>query len=167
VREVGRQCRGCLSGVEIDQWKRPQRCPADRTKGIRKGITNRMRDRRGKHGQFLQTIALGHLRKSRADWIRTSDLLVPNQALYQTEPQPEGDTRCLGERNLARQSAVRHSNRGSQPRQGLRVRATSPRVNFPPFRPKSLLLLPNQAKFRSFAGCESSPLLRPAHGCRR
>ncbi len=25
----------------------------------------------------------------RGDWIRTSDLLVPNQALYQTEPRPD------------------------------------------------------------------------------
>ena len=26
--------------------------------------------------------------KNRGDWIRTSDLLVPNQALYQAEPHP-------------------------------------------------------------------------------
>ena len=26
----------------------------------------------------------------RGDWIRTSDLFVPNEALYQAEPRPEG-----------------------------------------------------------------------------
>ena len=32
--------------------------------------------------------AEGFCFKSRGDWIRTSDLLVPNQALYQAEPRP-------------------------------------------------------------------------------
>jgi hypothetical protein len=30
-------------------------------------------------------------RFGRDDWIRTSDLCVPNAALYQTEPHPEAD----------------------------------------------------------------------------
>jgi hypothetical protein len=68
-------------------------CPAQSPKGITKGITVGKRNCRRRHGQFPQTIAPAYLSKSRADWIRTSDLLVPNQALYQTEPQPEDGAR--------------------------------------------------------------------------
>ena len=37
--------------------------------------------------QALGTIVLGG--EFRDDWIRTSDLFVPNEALYQAEPHPE------------------------------------------------------------------------------
>ena len=33
---------------------------------------------------------------SRGDWIRTSDLYVPNVALYQAEPRPDGWELVLG-----------------------------------------------------------------------
>jgi hypothetical protein len=29
------------------------------------------------------------MKKHRGDWIRTSDLFVPNEALYQAEPRPD------------------------------------------------------------------------------
>ena len=31
----------------------------------------------------------GSEKRGRDDWIRTSDLLVPNEALYQAEPHPD------------------------------------------------------------------------------
>ncbi len=33
--------------------------------------------------------------KNRGDWIRTSDLYVPNVALYQPEPHPEVKNRMI------------------------------------------------------------------------
>ena len=57
------------SGMDVGDWK-----GADNTNGrfsIRK---------------------TGHVEKDgRGDWIRTSDLSVPNRALYQAEPRPDGE----------------------------------------------------------------------------
>ena len=36
----------------------------------------------------------GNVLPSRGDWIRTSDLYVPNVALYQAEPRPDGWMSC-------------------------------------------------------------------------
>jgi hypothetical protein len=43
----------------------------------------------------------------RGEWIRTTGLLVPNQALYQAEPRPDGkrynlgqDSSCIGQYSI-------------------------------------------------------------------
>ena len=39
---------------------------------------------------------LGDPYKSRGEWIRTTGLFVPNEALYQAEPRPECEGHCTG-----------------------------------------------------------------------
>ena len=39
---------------------------------------------------------LGDPYKSRGEWIRTTGLFVPNEALYQAEPRPELVGHCTG-----------------------------------------------------------------------
>ena len=43
-------------------------------------------------------------RSNRGDWIRTSDLPVPNRALYQAEPRHDITTRLLFEHSVSRRS---------------------------------------------------------------
>lgn len=38
---------------------------------------------------FTGELLVSYLKVGRGEWIRTTGLLVPNQALYQAEPRPE------------------------------------------------------------------------------
>ena len=42
--------------------------------------------------QTVENCVFSRLKKSRADWIRTSDLYTPSVARYQTTLQPEADS---------------------------------------------------------------------------
>ena len=52
-------------------------------------VEKRHKSPKPKKEKTLETPTISRVLQHRSDWIRTSGLLVPNQALYQTEPHPD------------------------------------------------------------------------------